>query len=218
MSCVKGMSWVTGTLEKANSNFDQSTAALTWWCGPRPCFGLGRNGCWTSHSRFPPRNLCSLVTLAVFSLVYSATDTAFCYVLISLGLAESRILPAAPVDIRPRTPLISFFTVQLRTLCVAHFWRLSVSLRPLVQTLGNCAASGVPWFSAMPPFLGRGRVNTTNNNNPNEVGDRTTTLRRLLINAETSCSPKLIVFYNNGMKIRCWDTLRKYFLSNLMDY
>ena len=67
-------------------------------------------------SRFPPRNLCSLVTLAVFSLVYAATGTAFCEVLISLGLAESRILPAAPVDTRPKTPLISFCTVQPRTL------------------------------------------------------------------------------------------------------
>ena len=28
--------------------------------------------------RFPPRNLCSLVTLAVFSLVYAATNTAYC--------------------------------------------------------------------------------------------------------------------------------------------
>ena len=28
--------------------------------------------------RFPPRNLCSLVKHAVFSLVYAATDTAFC--------------------------------------------------------------------------------------------------------------------------------------------
>ena len=27
---------------------------------------------------FPPRNLCSLITFAVFSLVYAATDTAFC--------------------------------------------------------------------------------------------------------------------------------------------
>ena len=39
---------------------------------------------------------------------------------ISLGLAESRILPAAPVDTCPKTPLISFYTVQLRTLCVTH--------------------------------------------------------------------------------------------------
>ena len=42
-------------------------------------------------------------------------------------------------------------------------WRLSVSLRPLVQTLESCPASGAPWSSAMPPSLGRGRV--TNNNN-----------------------------------------------------
>ena len=58
--------------------------------------------------------------LAVFSLVYAATDTAYCEVLISLGLAESRILPAAPADTRPRTPLISFCSVQLRTFRVAH--------------------------------------------------------------------------------------------------
>ena len=70
--------------------------------------------------RFPPRNLCSLVVLAVFSLVYAATDTAFFWVLISLGSAESKILSAAPADPRLRTPLISFCTVQLRTLCAAH--------------------------------------------------------------------------------------------------
>ena len=70
--------------------------------------------------RFPPRNLCSLVMLAVSSLVFAATDTAFFQVLISLGLAKLRILPAAPVDTRPRTSLISFCTVQLRTLCAAY--------------------------------------------------------------------------------------------------
>ena len=41
------------------------------------------------------------------------------------------------------------------------FWRLSVSLRPLVQTLRSCPASGAPWSSAMPPFLKSGRVATT---------------------------------------------------------
>ena len=41
-------------------------------------------------------------------------------------------------------------------------WRLSVSVRPLVQTLGSCPASGAPWSSAMPPSLGRGRVNNNN--------------------------------------------------------
>ena len=67
--------------------------------------------------RFPPRNLCSLVILAVSSLVFAAMDTAF---FMSLGLAELRILPAAPVNTRSRTSLISFCTVQLRTLCTAH--------------------------------------------------------------------------------------------------
>ena len=42
-------------------------------------------------------------------------------------------------------------------------WRLSVSLRPLVQTLGSCPASGALWSSAMPPALGRGWVTNSNN-------------------------------------------------------
>ena len=70
--------------------------------------------------QFPPKNLCFLVMLAVFSLVYAAMDTAFCQVLISRELAESRILSAVPADTRPRTSLISFCTVQQRTLCAAH--------------------------------------------------------------------------------------------------
>ena len=37
----------------------------------------------------------------------------------------------------------------------------SVSLRPLVQALGNCPASGAPWCSTMPPSLGKGRIATT---------------------------------------------------------
>ena len=40
--------------------------------------------------------------------------------------------------------------------------RLSVSLLPLVQTLESCPASMAPWCSAMPPSLGRGRVNNNN--------------------------------------------------------
>ena len=43
------------------------------------------------------------------------------------------------------------------------------SLRPLVQTLGSCPASGAPWYSAMPPSLGRGRVISNNNNNNNSL-------------------------------------------------
>ena len=62
----------------------------------------------------------SLVMLAVSSFVYAATDTAFFWVLVSLGLVESGVLPAAPVDTLPRTALISFCTVQLRTVCAAR--------------------------------------------------------------------------------------------------
>ena len=82
--------------------------------------------------RFPSRNLCSLVTVTVSSLVYAATDTAYCFAFVSLGLAESRILPAAPADTRPKTPLISFCTIQLRTICAAHS----------LATLCLCATSG----------------------------------------------------------------------------
>ena len=49
------------------------------------------------------------------------------------------------------------------------FWRLSISLRPLVQTLGSCLASGDLWSPAMPPSLGRGRVANNNNNNNREA-------------------------------------------------
>ena len=44
-------------------------------------------------------------------------------------------------------------------------WRPSVSLRPLA----SCPASGAPWSSAMPPYLGRGRVIDNNNKNLKEA-------------------------------------------------
>ena len=70
--------------------------------------------------------------LAVSSHVFAAMDTAFFQVLTSLGLTESRILLAAPADTRPRTSLISFCIVQLRTLCAAHS----------LATLCLCTTSG----------------------------------------------------------------------------
>ena len=103
---------------------------------------LSHRSCLTHKiPRFSPRNLCSPAMLAVSSFVYAATDTAFCEVLISLGLADTRILPAAPVDTRPRTPLISFCTVQLRTLCAAHS----------LATLCLCTTSG-PDLGELPGF------------------------------------------------------------------
>ena len=79
-----------------------------------------RNSSTNRFPRFPTRNLCSFVTLAVPSLVYAATHTTYCRALFSLELAELRVLPAASADTRPRTPLISFCTVLLRTLFTAH--------------------------------------------------------------------------------------------------
>ena len=93
--------------------------------------------------RFPLRNLCSLVMLAVSSLVFAAMDTAFFYILTSLGLAELRTLLAAPVGTRPRTSLILLCTVQLRTLCAAHS----------LATLCLCTTSG-PDPGELPGFWG----------------------------------------------------------------
>ena len=83
--------------------------------------------------------------------------------LIFLGLAESRILLAVPADTRPRTPLISFCTVQLRILCSTHFLTTLCLLTTSVQAVGSSPASEAPWSSAMPPSLGRVRI--INNNN-----------------------------------------------------
>ena len=49
------------------------------------------------------------------------------------------------------------------SLCHSFFGD-SLSVRPLVQTLGSCPASGAPWSSAMPPSLGRG-LETNHNDN-----------------------------------------------------
>ena len=113
-------------------------------------------------SRFPPSNLCSLFTLAVFYLVYAATNTAFCLIFVSLGLAESRILLAASADTRPRTPLISFCTVQLRTLCAAHFIAtlcLSTTSGPSPRELPGFWSSMVFHHTPIP------RKGSGNNNN-----------------------------------------------------
>ena len=81
--------------------------------------------------------------------------------LIFLGLAESRILPAVPADTRPRTPLISFCTVQRRTLRRSIFGD-SLSLYDLwFRSWEVARLLGRSWSPAMPPSLGRGRVTKT---------------------------------------------------------
>ena len=111
--------------------------------------------------RFPPRNLCSCVMLAIFPLVFAATDTAYCYALMSVGLAESKILPAPPANTRPGTPLISFCTVQLRTFCTARSLTIFCLYTTSGPGPGELPSFWGPWSSAMPPSLGRGRVTKT---------------------------------------------------------
>ena len=77
-------------------------------------------------------------------------------------IGRIEILPAAPVDTRPRTPLISFFTVQLRTLCAAHFLAIFCLYDLWSRPRGVARLLGRPWSSALPPSLGRGRVNNNN--------------------------------------------------------
>ena len=104
--------------------------------------------------RFPPRNLCSLTTLAIFSLVYAATVAACCYAPISLELAESRILYAAPVDTRPRTSLIILHCPATDSMHRSLFGD-SLSLS---RSLSLCDLWSRPWgisrpleFNGLPP-------------------------------------------------------------------
>ena len=123
--------------------------------------------------RFPPRNLCSLVMIAVSSLVFAAMDTAF-FRFLSLQDWQNResflqrLRTLVPGHLSSHSALSSY-----RLFAPLTLWRLSVSLRPLVQTLGSCPASGAPWSSAMPPSLGRGRV--TNNNISTTTGSHQAT-------------------------------------------
>ena len=96
----------------------------------------------------------------VLSFVYAAMDTAFCLVLISRGLAELRILPAAPVDTHPRTPFISSHSALS-----SYGFSAPLTLRLLSMTSGpgpgELPGFWALWSSAMPPSLGRGQVTTT---------------------------------------------------------
>ena len=102
--------------------------------------------------RFPPRNLCARFCCNGHSLLLS-----FCL----CRICRIEDLSWSAYGHPSRTPLISFYIVQLRTLALLTYWRLPVSLRPLVQALGSCPASGTPWFSAKRPSLGRDRVAIT---------------------------------------------------------
>ena len=94
--------------------------------------------------------------LAVFLIVFATTDTAYCKALVSrIGRFENPSCSSCG-HLSSHSALSSYGLLALLALK-----RLSVSLRPLVQALGSCPASGVPWSSALFPSLGRDRVATT---------------------------------------------------------
>ena len=111
--------------------------------------------------QFPLRNLCSLGPLSS-TLQWTQPSIRF------LSLQDwqnrepflQRLWTPVPGHLSSPSALSSYGLFAPLTL-----WRLSVSVRPLVQTLGSCPASGAPWSSAMPPSLGRGGVINNNNNN-----------------------------------------------------
>ena len=70
----------------------QSTAVSTWWCGLRPRFGLGRNGCWTSRGSQLPRAL-----PFIFSLCCPLNDrTKAAHSFLKIGCLFSLFLFSCP--------------------------------------------------------------------------------------------------------------------------
>ena len=154
----------SSVIAKAKTEAWQTTcSSLSPKSNPKSVHSLFRSiaGSSLTHRfpRFPPRNLCSLCPL---SSSLQRTQPSFRF----LSLYDwhnwepflQRLWTPVPGHLSSHSALSSYGLFAPLTL-----WRLSDSVRPLVQTLGSCPASGAPWSSAMPPFLGRGRV--TNNIN-----------------------------------------------------
>ena len=113
--------------------------------------------------QFPLRNLCSLVMLAVLSrLRCNGHSLLLGSYLSRIGRIENPSCSACGHSSQDTSHLI--LHCPATDSASLTLWRLSVSVRPLVQTLGSCPASGARWSSAMPPSLGRGRVTNNNNN------------------------------------------------------
>ena len=94
--------------------------------------------------RFPPKNLCALVTLAMFSLVYAATDTFL-----------QRLRTLVPGHISSHSALSSYGLFAPFTL-----WRLSVCTTS-GRGPGEFLGFWDPWYSGLPPSLRTGREITT---------------------------------------------------------
>ena len=120
--------------------------------------------------RFPPRNLCFYVLLAVFSLIFAATDTSLLLssYLSRIGRIENPSCSACGT--RPRTPLISFCTAQPRTLCFAR----SMAIFCLCTTSGPSPEEFPSFWGFMvfrrQPVPRKGSGNN-NNNSKSEITD-----------------------------------------------
>ena len=120
-----------------------------------------RNSLTHRFPRFSPRN-CALSPRSQCSLSSTLQRTQHSIKLLSFQYWKNResflqrLRTLVPGHLSSHSALCSYGLFALLTL-----WQLSVSLRPLVQTLGSCLASGAPWSSAMLPSFGRGQVTAT---------------------------------------------------------
>ena len=105
--------------------------------------------------RFPPRNLCSSVMLAVFFLLGSY--------LCRIGRIENPSCSACGHSSQNTSHL---FLHCPATDCLCHsLFGNSLSLYDLwSRPFGSCPGSGAPWSSAMPLSLGKGWVTNNTSN------------------------------------------------------
>ena len=110
--------------------------------------------------RFSPRNLCSLVMLAVlFRLRCNGHSLlSSCYVSRN-GRVENPSCSACGYSSQDTSHLILHCPAM--DLCAAHSLAALYLLTTSGADPGELPASGAPWSSAMPPSLGRDRVTIT---------------------------------------------------------
>ena len=111
--------------------------------------------------RFPLRNLCSLVTLAVFSHLRCNGHS----LLLSSYLSRIGRIENSSCSASANSSLDTFhFILHCPATDSLHrsLFDDSVFLYDLwSRPWGNCLACGAPWSSALPPSLGRDRIVTT---------------------------------------------------------
>ena len=91
------------------------------WTGGIP----SHHNSWThSFPKYPVKNLCFLIMVSLFSIVFDAMNTAFCETLLCLSeLAKLKILHA----VLTQDTCDPFCFIQQQTLCVAHTSTTSLS-------------------------------------------------------------------------------------------